>query len=105
MTPLKAHPRSHPYRRPAGKHHIRDFARMEITNYGSGGACVLRPAERQTTGSLRPFENPRGTTTQRKHTARNVLRVIRTLMDQGDAENEGAEREGALGAPKRCARP
>lgn len=34
MTPLKAHPRSHPYRRPAGNHHIRDFARMDLTNYG-----------------------------------------------------------------------
>jgi hypothetical protein len=34
MTPLKAHLRSHPYPRPAGNHHIRDFARMDLTNYG-----------------------------------------------------------------------
>jgi hypothetical protein len=35
MTPLKAHLRSHPYPRPAGNHHIRDFARMDLTNYGA----------------------------------------------------------------------
>jgi len=34
MTPLKAHLRSHPYPRPAGNHPIRDFARMDLTNYG-----------------------------------------------------------------------
>src|SRR5580704_18121709 len=34
MTPVKAHLRSHPYPRPAGNHHIRDFARMDLTNYG-----------------------------------------------------------------------
>lgn len=34
MTPLKAHLRSHPYPRPAGTHHIRGFARMDLTNYG-----------------------------------------------------------------------
>ena len=34
MTPLKAHLRSHPYPRPAGNHHIRNFARMNLTNNG-----------------------------------------------------------------------
>ena len=34
MTPLKAHPRSRPYPRPAGNHHIRDIARMNLTNNG-----------------------------------------------------------------------
>ena len=34
MTPLKAHLRSHPYPRPAGNHHIRNFTRMDLMNYG-----------------------------------------------------------------------
>lgn len=34
MTPLKAHPRSHPYPRPAGNHYIRDFVRMNLRNNG-----------------------------------------------------------------------
>ncbi len=34
MTPLKAHLRSHPYPRPAGNHHIRNFARMDLMNNG-----------------------------------------------------------------------
>ena len=34
MTPLKAHLRSHPYPRPASNHHIRNFARMNLTNNG-----------------------------------------------------------------------
>jgi hypothetical protein len=33
-TPLKAHPRSHPYPRPAGNHHIRASARMNPMNNG-----------------------------------------------------------------------
>src|ERR1019366_3145089 len=34
MMPLKAHPRSHPYPRPAGKHYIHNLARMNPTNNG-----------------------------------------------------------------------
>ena len=33
-TPLKADLRSHPYPRPAGNHHIRNFTRMDLMNYG-----------------------------------------------------------------------
>ena len=34
MTPLKAHLRSHPYPGPAGNHHIRNFTRIDLMNYG-----------------------------------------------------------------------
>ena len=32
MTPLNGHPRSHPYPRPAGNHHIRVLSRMKLAN-------------------------------------------------------------------------
>ena len=40
MTPLKAHLRSHPYPRPAGNHHIRNFTRMDLMNYGVQAALA-----------------------------------------------------------------
>ena len=38
MTPLKAHLRSHPYPRPAGNHHIRNFTRMDLYELWSQAA-------------------------------------------------------------------
>src|ERR1700730_15937113 len=49
MTPLKAHSRSHPYPRPAGNHHIRNLAWMNLTNTG-----VRRLLRARTSGTALP---------------------------------------------------
>ena len=40
MTPLNGHPRSHPYPRPAGNHHIRLLSRMKLANRAVNQAVI-----------------------------------------------------------------
>jgi hypothetical protein len=47
VASLRPDPRSRPYLRPVGNHHIRDIARMDFDNrLGDDGMLWLRPTER-----------------------------------------------------------
>ena len=46
MTPLNGHPRSHPYPRPAGNHHIRLLSRMKLANRAVNQAVIAGSAQR-----------------------------------------------------------